>query len=433
MNVCKDRAFKLLEKISFERIAGTDKELLCAHMLEEECIKADVPVILEEFEISKPDIFEAKLEVTQPEFCSIPCIALGRSGETPDEGISAPLCYVENGSELNMLDAKGKIVLLSGALKPEVRDNMMKAGAVGFIITFGSLFDPEEMIPQLRTRNVRKHPDDPFNLPGLMIHITEAQKLLRMHPQEIRMVLKQDAKKMVKSHNVIATIKGTEKPEEIITFSAHYDSVIYSAGAWDNGTGAMTIMELMHHFKANPPKRTVKFIWCGAEEQGLLGSRAYCEIHESELSTHLLDINVDMTGVLLGYDTVICSCDESVKTYIDFLAKLEGFPIQSSIDLHSSDSSAFANAGVPAVSFSRRSCNGGAEIHSRRDVMDYLDPDTFIRTVEFMVKFSDAVINAKVFPVPRELPEELQKKLVKFRKVRGIPEKTKDDVKKKMM
>ena len=63
--------------------------------------------------------------------------------------------------------------------------------------------------------------------------------------------------------------------------------------------------------------------------------------------------------------------------------------------------------------------------------MDYLDPDTFIRTVEFMVKFSDAVINAKVFPVPRELPEELQKKLVTFRKVRGIPEKTKDDVKKK--
>lgn len=429
MNVCKDRAFELLKKISFERIAGTDKELLCAHMLEDECIKADVPVILEEFEISKPDIFEAKLEVTQPEFCSIPCIALGRSGETPDEGISAPLCYVENGSELNMLDAKGKIVLLSGALKPEVRDNMMKAGAVGFIITFGSLFDPEEMIPQLRTRNVRKHPDDPFNLPGLMIHITEAQKLLRMHPQEIRMVLKQDAKKMVKSHNVIATIEGTEKPEEIVTFSAHYDSVIYSAGAWDNGTGAMTIMELMHHFKANPPKRTLKFIWCGGEEFGLLGSRAYCDMHKEELEHYLFDINVDMTGTLLGYERACCSCDESFAKYLEFFAKIEGFPIEVSTDLYSSDSSAFVNSYVPAMTIGRGGCKGGAEIHSRRDTLEPLDADAFIRTVEFMVKFADPLVNAKVFPIPREIPKDLLEKLTMYRKLMGVKTDNEDGTK----
>lgn len=423
MSICKERAFEFLNKISFERITGTEKELSCAHMLEEECKKLDVPVLLENFEISKPEIFEAKLQVTQPEFYEIPCIGIGRSGETPDEGISAPFCYIENGTELNLIDVKGKIVLLSAPLHQEVQKRIMESGAAGFIITFGSLFDSKEMIAELRTRNLRKHPDSKFDIPGCLIHITEAQKLLRMHPQEMHMLLKQDAKKMAVSQNVIATLEGTEKPEEIIVFSAHYDSVIYSTGAWDNGTGAVTILELLHYFKAHPPKRTVKFIWFGAEEEGLLGSRAYCEMHEAELSSHLLNINVDMTGVLLGYDKVYCSCDESVRHYLDFLAKIEGFPIQSSLELHSSDSSSFADAGVPAVSFTRTSCNGGAEIHSRRDVMDYLDPDAFLHTLRFMIQFSEAVINARYFPVPRELPKELLEKLTEFRKLRGLPEK----------
>ena len=51
MNICKDRAFELLQRISFERIAGTDKELECANMLKEECEKVGVEAVIEEFEI----------------------------------------------------------------------------------------------------------------------------------------------------------------------------------------------------------------------------------------------------------------------------------------------------------------------------------------------------------------------------------------------
>lgn len=416
MNICKERAFDVLRKISFQRIAGTPEELKCAEMLKEECEKVGVPAVIESFEIDMPEIHEAKLEITKPEACAINCIGIGKSGVTPDEGICGPLLYVENGMDANLLDAKGKILLLSGPAKPEVLASMRKSGALGYIACHGSLFDPEEMIPEIRTRNERRKPGEDDNFPGVVIHITDAQKLLRMHPEEVRIVLKQDCDKKGTSHNVVATIEGTEKPEEVIAYSAHFDSVIYGTGAWDNATGTVTIMEIMHHFVKNPPKRTLKFVWCGSEEIGLVGSRAYCKDHEAEMEKHLFNINVDMTGVLLGFETACCSCDESVAKYIDFISKVEGFPVTTNIDMYPSDSTSFAAAGVPAVTFARSSPNGGAQIHSRRDIFETLDPDAFIGTVEFMVKFSEAVVNSKVFPVPRELPKELVEKIEKTKK-----------------
>ena len=146
----------------------------------------------------------------------------------------------------------------------------------------------------------------------------------------------------------------------------------------------------------------------------------------------LKNINVDMTGVLLGYDTAICSCDDSVAKYIEFMGKIEGFPITTKVDLYPSDSSSFAGGGVPAVTFARLEPKGGAEIHSRRDTLNPLDPQKFIDTVEFMAKFSDAVVNAKVFPVVRQLPKELVEKMDKFKMMMGegkkpAPEKAKEE------
>ena len=416
MGLNKERAFKLLEKISFERIAGTDKELECANILAEECKKAGVDVVIEEFEIDTPEIYEAKFRITKPELYEFNCIGIGKSGNTDDNGISGPLAYIENGLDANLLDVKGKIVLLTGN-SPEVMERITKAGAIGYIQVHGSLFDSEEMIPELRTRNARKKPEDTSNIPGIVIHITDAQKLLRMNPEEVNIVLKQDGDKKGTSHNVIATIPGTEQPDKVITFSAHFDSVIYSSGAWDNGTGSLTIMELMHYFNEFKPKRTLKFIWCGAEEIGLCGSKDYCEKHKDELDNMLFNINVDMTGTLLGFEHAVCACDDSVAKYIDFLGKIEGFPIATKVDTYSSDSTIFAASGVPAMTFARLAPRGGAEIHSRHDIIDHLDPTKFIKTVEFMAKFSENIVNAKVFPVPRTLPKDLTEKIDKFKKM----------------
>ena len=416
MNICKNRAFEVLERLSFPRIAGTPGEMEAAELLKAECEKYGVPAVIEAFEIDMPEIHEAKLTVNGEE---INCIGIGKSGVTPDEGVCGPLLYVEDGLEANMLDAEGKILLLTGMAKPEVLERMRKSGALGYIACHGSLYDPVEMIPELRTRNERRKPDEKDNFPGVVIHMTDAQKLIRMRPENVCMVLKQDGDKKGTSHNVVATITGTEKPEEVIAFTAHFDSVIYGSGAWDNGTGSITIMEIMHHFIKNPPKRTLKFVWCGSEEIGLCGSKAYVKDHKDELDKHLFCINVDMTGVTIGYERAVCACDDSVAKHIDFMAKVEGFPISTAVDTYPSDSTSFAAAGVPGMTFARLAPKGGAEIHNRHDQMDYLDPDAFIKTVEFMVKFSDQVVNAKVCPVPRKLPKEIEEKVEKMKKMMG--------------
>ena len=165
---------------------------------------------------------------------------------------------------------------------------------------------------------------------------------------------------------------------------------------------------------------------------GLCGSKAYCEQHKDELDKTLFNINVDMTGTLLGFDIAVCTCDESVSKYIDFLGKIEGFPISSKVDVYSSDSSAFAGNGVPAVTFARLAPRGGAEIHSRKDVFDHLDPVKFINTVEFMATFAEGIVNSKVFPVSREIPKELAEKLDRFKKMGGPskkPEEKKEETK----
>jgi len=81
--------------------------------------------------------------------------------------------------------------------------------------------------------------------------------------------------------NVIGEIKGSEKPNEYVVLSAHFDSFDSASGATDNGTGTITMMEAMRIIKAAypNPKRTIIVGHWGGEEQGLLGSNAFATDH----------------------------------------------------------------------------------------------------------------------------------------------------------
>src|SRR5690606_28363849 len=98
---------------------------------------------------------------------------------------------------------------------------------------------------------------------------------------KLRIVAESKDLGMVPTFNTIATIKGTEKPEEYIILSAHFDSWDGGTGATDNGTGTITMMEAMRLLKKYypNPKRTILVGHWGSEEQGLNGSRAFVEDH----------------------------------------------------------------------------------------------------------------------------------------------------------
>lgn len=414
MSVCKKRAWETLTKLSFERIAGTEEEKRAAEMILEEMQKAGVDACIEEFEIDMPEITEVKFAVTKPEYKEYHCIGIGKSGTTPDEGITAPFAYIENALDANLTDIKGKIVLVTGRLMGDATEKLAKAGALGYIATHGSLYDEEALVKELRPRNSRGKGS---NLPGIVIHITDAEELVRSRPEEVTIVLKQDADKKGISRNVVGTIEGTDLKDEIIVFTGHFDSVAYSTGAWDNMTGTINVLELMHHFKENQPRRTMRFVACGSEEIGCIGSREYCNKHKDELDKHIFNINFDMTGVTLGYEAFCCSASDEVKHAVEYLAKLEGYAMDSKMDMYPSDSSSFASAGVPACTFARLQCPGGAQIHNRYDVLDRLDPDSFMITLNFALKLSEQIANSSVNLIPRKFSDELKKKMEERKKM----------------
>lgn len=418
MEKAEKRAWETLEKLSFERVTGTMDEFRAAQLIKAECEKAGVPAVLESYEIEMPRIDEVSLEIVGDTPKSYQVIGIGKSGITPPEGIEAPFIYIENALESQLTDVDGKICLISGRMKSKTVERLVKAGALGYITIHGSFYDEPEMVAELRPRNMR---DSEGMLPGVVIHIQDAEDLVRRCPKKVRLVLRQDMKVKGTAQNVVATIEGSDPKlkNEVVTFSAHYDSVRYSSGAWDNATGSVTVLELLHYYRENKPKRTVTFIWCGSEEIGLVGSKAYCKKHEAELKNHILNINFDMTGVTLGYEYFCCSANEELLHIVNYLAQLEGYAVESKMDLYASDSTSFALAGVPSCTFARLQCPGGATIHNRHDNLAHLDAKSMMKTLNFVIHFSYQIIMAPVNVVPRHFASAIQNKIDERKKKMG--------------
>ena len=108
----------------------------------------------------------------------------------------------------------------------------------------------------------------------------------------------------VKAYNVVAEIRGSEKPDEVVIIGGHQDSWDLGTGATDNGTGTVAAMEAIRAIKALglQPKRTIRCILFSGEEQGLLGSEAYRKAHEDELKDIQAVLIDDLgTGAIKGW------------------------------------------------------------------------------------------------------------------------------------
>ncbi|MCC7400539.1 MAG: M20/M25/M40 family metallo-hydrolase [Chitinophagaceae bacterium] len=113
----------------------------------------------------------------------------------------------------------------------------------------------------------------------------------------VRLNIRTDSKEtgVQPTFNTIGEIKGTEKPNEYILLSAHFDSWDGATGATDNGTGTLTMMEAMRLLKKYypNPKRTILVGHWGSEEEGLNGSRAFAEDHPEIMKGMQASFNQD--------------------------------------------------------------------------------------------------------------------------------------------
>ena len=393
----ENRAFALLDKIGFTRVAGSSEELKAAEILKAECESFGLSAVIEPFEIESAEV-EATFEILEPY----------RKSYT----VRGYQCAESNALPVDLLNVKGKIVLVNGFLRVPLYRSLMEAGAAAVVTMDGDIHDDLENT-DLHQRKLRSALRTFGNAPAVQLRTVDAMEIVNKGASRAKVTV-QNKNITLTSHNVIAEIKGTEHPEQIISFGAHYDSVEFSKGVYDNGAGSVIKMEAARWFAQHPPKRTVKFCWYGSEEIGLEGSKAFVRDHKDELKDHVFMINVDVGAPILGYNTAAVTGEESLVHYTDYMLKINGLSAVTRQSIYSSDSIPFADNGIPAINFSRDGAKGAAYIHNRFDTMEFLSAEALGKTLEIVLTYADTLINAAVFPVEKKIPDNIKEDIDKY-------------------
>jgi len=206
---------------------------------------------------------------------------------------------------------------------------------------------------------------------------------LALNGDKPKLRIEADAKKLgvVPTFNTIAEIKGTQKPNEYVMLSAHFDSWDGASGATDNGSGTILMMEAMRILKKiyPNPKRTILVGHWGSEEQGLNGSRAFVEDHP-EIVNNLQAlfnqdngtgrvVNIGGQGFAKSKDYItrwLAAVPDTIKNQIK-----TSFP--GSPGAGGSDFASFVAAGALGYSLSSTSWDYGTYTwHTNRDSYDKL-------------------------------------------------------------
>ena len=384
---------------AYVRTGGSPEELKCAEYLLGKCAELGLQARLEAFEVEMATIETAKLLVDGEEITCMGYLCAG-SGE-----VEAPFYYLPNTDAYSLSQCRGKIVMVDGNLGYWLYQDLLENGALGFVTYDGNANYTDTDIDQ---RELRSYVSKGNKIPGVNINAKTAIELIRRGATSAKIVLRQEEGKG-QSHNVVLDLPG-DVPECIV-LTAHYDSTSLSQGAYDNMSGSVGLLGIAEWFAAHPHRHSLRFIWCGSEERGLLGSKAYCAAHEEELKNVVLNVNLDMIGCILGKFIACCTSEEKLVHYISYLGAELGFGIAVNQGVYSSDSTPFADKGIPAVSFARIAPSNTATIHNSYDTMALMKGEHMVKDIDFIVAFTERMAQAARCPVAREMPDNMKEKL----------------------
>jgi len=221
---------------------------------------------------------------------------------------------------------------------------------------------------------------------------------------------------MIKARNVIATLKGTEFPNEKIVVGGHLDSWDLATGAIDNGIGSFSIIDMARTFNKLKlqTKRTVEFVMFMGEEQGLLGSKAYVAqgLKDKTLGQVRFMLNYDMTNDPKGFSTTRKEMEPLFKGWGTEIVKIDtGFKnlFHAGAGLHS-DHQPFMLEGVPTGGGAggKLPNNSGPFYHSDGDGFHLVDAQGMKNTVRYSAMLTYALANTPKIPVTRFADADLK-------------------------
>ena len=253
---------------------------------------------------------DTRLDLVGPVQFPVHVVSTGWSPATPAGGIENAIVDIGAGSEQEFAGAgnlKGAILLAHseiGSTWADLFDEYLRPPAIiaravqsgaGAILWMGAR---ERLLLYRHTNSLVGQID---RIPQAVVAREDAMRLARVitaHPGQVRARFNMANKVggSIEQENVVAEIRGREKPDEVVILAAHLDSWEMGTGALDNGCNAALVIEAARAIKATGllPRRTIRFILFSGEEQGTVGSYGYVKAHRAEM---------DKLRAVIVYDT----------------------------------------------------------------------------------------------------------------------------------
>jgi Zn-dependent M28 family amino/carboxypeptidase len=353
---------------------------------------------------------------------------------TPAEGITAEIVVVNSFDELAAMSREkvaGKIVVFNEpfdhqmvaagfglaaygqavAYRENGRAAAAKQGAVAALVR--SAGAAEFRLPH--TGETGYDPKLP-SIPAAAVTAEDAELMARLAAEgPVRLHLVMTAKLLpnVTSYNVVADLKGSEHPEQVVIVSGHLDSWDLGTGALDDAAGvavSMATAQLLRQLHLQP-KRTIRIVAWMAEETGIFGGKAYAKQHANDVANHFAAIETDLgAGHPMGINV---SGDEAVLKLLQPVADVlatSGTGMLQPSDETGADIIPLKVAGVPSFSPIQDERKYFDYHHTAADTLDKIDPKELREnaTVVAVLAYALATMDTKLPRKPQPMPDWLK-------------------------
>jgi carboxypeptidase Q len=357
---------------------------------------------------------EESLELLNTPARKLSLLGLGGSVGTPPVGVEAEAVVVRNFEELDALGegARGRIVVYNvpftsyGATVQYRGAGASRAARWGAVAALVRSITPVSL--QTPHTGALRYAEDQPKIPAAAVTVEGAELLQRMYDRgdRPRLRLRMGARFLpdAESANVIAEIKGSERPEEVVLVSGHFDSWDVGQGAHDDGGGCIAAWETVRLLKVLGlrPRRTVRAVLYTNEENGLRGGTAYRDAHRAEIPNHVLAIESD-SGVYrpTGFGLAAGAAPQ-VRADLREIAKLLSGIRADRIDPDGggADIGPIMREGVTGMSLNVDGTHYFDIHHTEADTFDKVNPQEFAACVAAMAVMAYVVA---------DMPERLGK------------------------
>jgi hypothetical protein len=212
------------------------------------------------------------------------------------------------------------------------------------------------------------------------------------------------------SANVVAEVRGREKPGEVVLIGAPLDSWDLAQGANDDGAGVVMVMEAGRLIASLPqrPRRTLRVVLFMNEENGLAGGKAYAAAHQEELARHVAALEAD-SGAGRPLSVRLRAGEGGTALLRPWLSPLQGLDIQlEDGDAGGADLGPLSPAQVPFVLVHPDGTHYFDIHHSAADTLDKIDPENLAKNAAAIAVVAWA-LSEMPEPLPRPPPREREK------------------------